>query len=412
MKNLSEESSKKMKNLGAVLVIGAFIFALLFLCSDALGQDGVLPDTVRVNFSYKHPSKVEECYLAELNSLGDLLKFYPDLDYQVFVSVDSVQWVNYEQNFIEVVDSTKFIDVYFHPGLDEVGVDSLGRIYDLSLDTKADISWLKYNQYIPKGKRKIYRKKEESDIFNAALLLSRPYAVFQVMDIPLELSKVVFVPERKERYVEVLVVRKPPGLLDLENSISILNKGAFGQESHLADLDSTVSGLDNRVKNLEKQESLYNWSLVAGWHKVSFGTEDFVERDLSALMAGIRFSYKSYFLQVQGGLNPWSFQGYQGYWYRDVLGSAEFGYDFYKKNKWVINLQAGGLIGWKYTSDTNEFDLQILGILAGLGIERELKKDVSVGFSLSLTHAETSDVTAETGKMRNGVYFSAFLKIF
>lgn len=216
--------------------------------------------------------------------------------------------------------------------------------------------------------------------------------------IGLRLFNFGYLTGHNKRAVLVVIGKKSTELADFKSEI----KEELGKVNNQLDVHKLRLGL------LEKQKH-YDWSFLAGGHAVTFGES----RDLITPMAGLRFSYKDYFVQILGGLNPWSSgPGYKGCWYRDVLGTGSIGYDFYKSNQWTVNAQAGALIGWEYTSETNEFALQILGIMGGLGIEREIKKDISVGFSLNVVYAETSDVTIETGKMRNGFYVSAFIKLF
>ncbi len=286
----------------------------------------VSQDTTRVDFKLGS-SEVEQKYLSKLHLLGEILAAHKTtLDYKVIASVDSISW------------------------------------------------------------NKV--KKNKSEVLNAALLVSRAYAAFKVMGLPLELSKVTFVPEQKERFVKIIVFK--------------LSKDQFSK------VESQVNFMKNDINYLKQKSSQSNWSLIIGWQGVNFGDD----RNLSVPMGGLRFSWKGSFIQLLAGVNPWSFQGYRNYWYRDALGAGSIGYNFYKNSKWIVNYQMGGLIGWEYTSETNQFDLQILGISAGIGAEVQMARELFWGLSLNYVYAETSDMTPETGKMRSGIYGSVFVKIF
>ncbi|MDD5289857.1 MAG: hypothetical protein PHT40_01480 [Patescibacteria group bacterium] len=153
--------------------------------------------------------------------------------------------------------------------------------------------------------------------------------------------------------------------------------------------------------------SALNCSLLLGWQGASCGNA----RDLSVMSAGLKFSYKRVFVNVQGGLNPWSAPGYKKLWYRDYLGSANVGYVFKQADNWNFYAQVGGLIGWEATSETNRFSLQILGSTAGVGVEKRISKHISLRFGADYLRAETSDITPYTGRIRDGIVGSGVISI-
>jgi len=179
-------------------------------------------------------------------------------------------------------------------------------------------------------------------------------------------------------------------------------------------LDRRLNGHDDQIKKLwdkvfNKPEFSTDWSLLLGSQIVSFG----VPRDLCApISAGLEFRYKKFFVQALGGLNPWSSEGYRGYYYRDAVGSANLGFIFWQPGKFKFSLTGGGIIGWEYTTSNNQYTLQVNGINSGLGFEYKINKGVSFVSNVSFVHAEIEDITPRSGIMRNGGIVNFGIKLF
>ena len=162
----------------------------------------------------------------------------------------------------------------------------------------------------------------------------------------------------------------------------------------------TIEALENAKK--------YKWYLWAGSQVFTCGHK----RNLFAPMsAGVGLTAGKSFFEVQGGLNPWSSEGYQHYWYRDIMGTGMVGYQFYTGKTISVLTHVGAMIGWEFTSETNEFDMQALGGLAGVGVVGYMNNNLSVVLKASYIHAEISDFSKDSGNMYNGFTGSLGIKI-